>query len=435
MVPAPGQGCLAVQVRPEDRTTQSGRLRARSSPLASGARGGARPRAAPGRRLRPPARSVRGDEGRPDQDGGPRRQRRRGEGDQSGGREHGPRLAASTLAQRLRADGAERILAELQGPVKRTLAGRTILVTRPAEQAAPLVRELERRGARVLVAPTIRLIPARSAALTAGVEGAHRRAVRLDHAHERRDGRRAARPTRVTARRARDRSRRSATARRRRSVAGPAGIPTCSRRRSRPLRSRERSRAAPGRVLCARADIAPEGLEVALERKGWETVRVDAYRTVFATSLPREARDALRRGEVDAVTFTSASTVRGFVQRPRGREGHPEGRLHRPRHRRRGSGGRTATGRRRQAPHDRGRRRALERALSLSRPRPRATHAARCRRRPSRSARPRSRGRRASGSGSGTPTGSRSPRRTRRGSYSPTSPVSRLPAYRTCRPT
>jgi uroporphyrinogen III methyltransferase / synthase len=40
---------------------------------------------------------------------------------------------------------------------------------------------------------------------------------------------------------------------------------------------------------------------------------VDAYRTIFATSLPREARDALRRGEVDGVTFTSASTVRGFV--------------------------------------------------------------------------------------------------------------------------
>ena len=68
-----------------------------------------------------------------------------------------------------------------------------------------------------------------------------------------------------------------------------------------------------GRVLTARADIAPEGLEDALVRKGWRAVRVVAYRTLFATSLPREARDALRRGEVDAVTFTSASTVRGFV--------------------------------------------------------------------------------------------------------------------------
>jgi uroporphyrinogen-III synthase len=31
-------------------------------------------------------------------------------------------------------------------------------------------------------------------------------------------------------------------------------------------------------------------------------------------SLPAEARAALRSGEVDAVTFTSASTVRGFVR-------------------------------------------------------------------------------------------------------------------------
>jgi uroporphyrinogen-III synthase/uroporphyrinogen III methyltransferase/synthase len=66
-------------------------------------------------------------------------------------------------------------------------------------------------------------------------------------------------------------------------------------------------------VLCARADIAPEGLEAALEKKGWDAVRVDAYRTILATSLPRESRDAFRRGDVDAVTFTSASTVRGFI--------------------------------------------------------------------------------------------------------------------------
>jgi uroporphyrinogen-III synthase len=66
-------------------------------------------------------------------------------------------------------------------------------------------------------------------------------------------------------------------------------------------------------VLCARADIAPEGLEAALERKGWTPTRVDAYRTRMPRSLPGEARQALGRGEVDAITFTSASTVRGFV--------------------------------------------------------------------------------------------------------------------------
>jgi uroporphyrinogen-III synthase len=68
-----------------------------------------------------------------------------------------------------------------------------------------------------------------------------------------------------------------------------------------------------GRVLCARADIAPEGLEDALAAKGWSPDRVDAYRTRMPRSLPAAARDALRRGEVDAVTFTSASTVWGFV--------------------------------------------------------------------------------------------------------------------------
>ncbi len=67
------------------------------------------------------------------------------------------------------------------------------------------------------------------------------------------------------------------------------------------------------RVLCARADIAPPGLEDALAAKGWSPTRVDAYRTRMPRSLPEEARAALRHGEVDAVTFTSASTVRGFV--------------------------------------------------------------------------------------------------------------------------
>jgi uroporphyrinogen-III synthase len=66
-------------------------------------------------------------------------------------------------------------------------------------------------------------------------------------------------------------------------------------------------------VLCARADVAPEGLEDALAAKGWSPVRVDAYRTRTPKALPAEARRALSGGSVDAVTFTSASTVRGFV--------------------------------------------------------------------------------------------------------------------------
>jgi uroporphyrinogen III methyltransferase/synthase len=67
-------------------------------------------------------------------------------------------------------------------------------------------------------------------------------------------------------------------------------------------------------VLCARADIAPPGLEEALASKGWTTTRVIAYRTQLAEQLPRAAIDALERGDVDVVTFTSVSTVAGFAR-------------------------------------------------------------------------------------------------------------------------
>lgn len=207
--------------------------------------------------------------------------------------------------------------------MKRTLAGRTILVTRPAEQAAPLVRELERRGARVLVAPTIRLVPARSAALTTALKelaaGGFEwitltSAATVDVLCER-----LATPRDVRAKVAVIGEGTAAAFRRwgrRDPDLQPATFTTGALARAFPRGS--------GRVLCARADIAPEGLEEALTRKGWDPVRVDAYRTIFARSLPREARDALRAGEVDAVTFTSASTVRGFVQAFGGSKGTPK---------------------------------------------------------------------------------------------------------------
>jgi uroporphyrinogen-III synthase len=69
-----------------------------------------------------------------------------------------------------------------------------------------------------------------------------------------------------------------------------------------------------GRVLLARADLASSDLEDAIRERGWTPVRVDAYRTDLAEALPSDARDALDDGRVDVVTFTSASTVRGFVR-------------------------------------------------------------------------------------------------------------------------
>src|SRR5205823_5857473 len=78
-----------------------------------------------------------------------------------------------------------------------------------------------------------------------------------------------------------------------------------------------------GRVLLPRADIAPEGLEDRLRVKGWTPVRVDAYRTRYLEALPEEARAVLEEGRVDAVVFTSSSTVEGFVRLAGPRRGLP----------------------------------------------------------------------------------------------------------------
>lgn len=193
------------------------------------------------------------------------------------------------------------------------LAGRTVMVTRPADQSVELVRRLRGLGAAAIVAPTIGIAPMRSAALTAALRDlsagrfvwitltsratVEMLASRLDSPSDVRakvaaigDGTGAA--FRAWARRPPDLM--------------PATFTTGGLAHEFPR--------GEGRVLCARADIAPAGLEDALAAKGWSPVRVDAYRTRMARTLPADARAALRDGQVDAITFTSASTVRGFVE-------------------------------------------------------------------------------------------------------------------------
>jgi uroporphyrinogen-III synthase len=194
----------------------------------------------------------------------------------------------------------------------RSLAGRRIIVTRPTDPADPLVRELRRRGATPVLAPTVELVPSRSRTLVRALD-------------ELREGSFAwvaltsrttvdvlasfLRPSEVRAQVAAIGDG-TAEAFRRFARRPPDLVPNA-------FTTTALARAFPhgsGRVLCARADIAPPGLESALAAKGWEAVRVDAYRTRLPRSLPPEARAALRAGAIDAVTFTSASTVRGFVR-------------------------------------------------------------------------------------------------------------------------
>ena len=194
----------------------------------------------------------------------------------------------------------------------RPLRGRTVIVTRPEDQSAALAAALRKRGARVLVAPAIRIAPTRSAALTGALRDlAAGRFVWITLT------------SRATVDVLAARLDAPADVRARVAAIGDGTAAAFRRwaRREPDLRPRTFTTAAlawafprgEGRVLCARADIAPPGLEEALVAKGWTAERVDAYRTVFPRTLPPDTRSALRAGTVDAVTFTSASTVRGFV--------------------------------------------------------------------------------------------------------------------------
>ena len=195
---------------------------------------------------------------------------------------------------------------------ERSLDGVTVLVTRPSERNGRLVNLLDQRGARPVEAPTIAIRPARSAALT--------RALR-DLAAGRFAWIVLTSPATVAML---DERLAGAVDVRAEVAAIGDGTAEAFRRWARrdvDLRAARftttgLARAFPrgaGRVLCARADIAPEGLEEALAAKGWSPTRVDAYRTTFPGTLPAEARDALAAGTIDVITFTSASTVRGFA--------------------------------------------------------------------------------------------------------------------------
>jgi uroporphyrinogen-III synthase len=201
---------------------------------------------------------------------------------------------------------------ERRGEGRRPLAGLTVLVTRPADRQADLMRTLRHLGARVIAAPTIKIVPARSAALTRGLRdlaaGRYEWIVLTSVATVEMLAARLEGPGEVHARvgvvgeGTADAFQRWSG---RRPDLVPATFTTAGLARAFP-----RGR---GRVLCARADIAPPGLEDTLADKGWSPDRVDAYRTRFVRSLPPEARRALLDGGVDLVTFTSASTVLGFV--------------------------------------------------------------------------------------------------------------------------
>jgi uroporphyrinogen-III synthase len=67
-----------------------------------------------------------------------------------------------------------------------------------------------------------------------------------------------------------------------------------------------------GRVLLPRVEGAPRALVAELEARGWSPHEVAAYRNV--PTEPGPEVEEVSAGRFDAVTFTSASAVRGFVR-------------------------------------------------------------------------------------------------------------------------
>lgn len=191
----------------------------------------------------------------------------------------------------------------------------TVLVTRPAAQAAELVARLREHGVRALVVPTVAIEASSAAAgldrmldtldgadwlVLTSANGAEALAARIA-----RTGRAVPAGTRVAA-------------------VGPA---TADALRAAGLRVDHvpadylTVAIASGlgdldgrRVVLARADAATPELREALLTRGAIVEEVVAYRTVEGPASSRDPLRAALHADLDGVTFTSSSTVRGLLR-------------------------------------------------------------------------------------------------------------------------
>lgn len=199
------------------------------------------------------------------------------------------------------------------------LAGKRVVVTRPRHQAGPLVQALESEGAAVLVAPAIEIVPPKDTtpldealrALDRGefdwlvVTSANAVEATLDRltalSLQLPDGLRIAAVGPKT----------RAALRERGAEADVVPERFVAEEVFRALA--ETTPLAGARMLLPRADIAKDLLRQRLREAGADARAVTAYRTVSASGAIEETRERVAAGEVDVVTFTSASTAQGFL--------------------------------------------------------------------------------------------------------------------------
>ncbi len=203
----------------------------------------------------------------------------------------------------------------------RPLFGKRIVITRSREQASELVRRLEDLGAEPIVAPSIRIAPLesfealdRAAAEVGGFDWVvftsangvdHFMARLLAGAGDVRD----LKGVRVC-------TIGPSTAARVERYGIKVDLTPPEYRAEAVIEAlKARTPLAGLKFLLPRADIAREVLPAGLRAEGAEVVGVAAYRTVLAeTGAEPDVYRMLLDGRVDAIMFTSASTVRNFVK-------------------------------------------------------------------------------------------------------------------------
>ncbi|MBI4385832.1 MAG: uroporphyrinogen-III synthase [Elusimicrobia bacterium] len=232
------------------------------------------------------------------------------------------------------------------------LHGKSVLITRPRRQSGELAGALRRHGARVIVAPAIRIrdpvswkpldralrnLGAYDTIIFTsanGVDQFFKRAARFPA--EPSAGKRGKRPHLGSAPARRLFAIGPATAKALgrhgwRGVGGPdthegaafanhvAGRGICARHRGQgsttSSRGAGRNKSLSGRrILIPRARVARDVLPRILKRRGARVDVVEVYRTVADSLGRRRIRDVARRRAADIVTFTSSSTVEQFMK-------------------------------------------------------------------------------------------------------------------------
>ena len=205
-----------------------------------------------------------------------------------------------------------------------SLARKRIVVTRAPEQAEDLVHQLERLGAEVLLLPAVAFAgPEDPGPLDRAIESlgdfdwvlfTSQNAVRFF-----------AQRCRALGLMQSNDGWKSAAARPLLAAVGPAtaeaaakqGLPVefvASQFRGQALAEELAGRVAGKKVLLPRSDRAGADLPAALRAAGAEVADVVAYQTSLPESLAPDVADAIRRGEVDVVSFFSPSAFHNLVE-------------------------------------------------------------------------------------------------------------------------